>query len=262
MHQYDQVANGESRDRHSRARSRRPLVSVIVPYFRLDQFVSETVTSVLRQSYRPIEVIVVNDGSFRANDRVLQELSQLPGVRVAHKPNGGLGSARNFGVMLSRGEYILPLDADNLVEPEMIEWCVDVLEADPDLAFVSTWSKYVDEQNEELGVGVGYSPIGNQARWTERGNVAADAASVVRRSVFELGHRYSEELTSYEDWFFYRELRRAGRIGHVIPERLVRYRVRADSMLRTDGEEHLASLERTMDSLMIEGSMQWTCPSV
>ena len=77
-------------------------------------------------------------------------------VRVAVQPNSGLGAARNFGVKISRGRYVALLDADNLFEPSFIERAVDVLEADPEIVYVSCWSRYIDDRGiPQLGPGAG-----------------------------------------------------------------------------------------------------------
>ena len=84
-----------------------------------------------------------------------------------------------------------------------------------------------------------------------------DAAAVIRRRVFERGFWYSQDLTSYEDWQFYRELHAAGLHGHGIPERLLRYRVRGGSMLRDIGLPLEARLRCEMDAHLIERGIEW-----
>src|SRR5207244_3488992 len=136
-----------------------------------------------------------------------------------------------FGVLQSTGRYVFPLDSDNVAEPDFVSRCVEILERRREIAYVTSWSRYIDEHGvERQGYDIGYQPLGNHAAVNAQQNVAGDAAAVVRRRIFDAGFRYSDELTSFEDWHFYRELQRAGHIGAVIPERLLRYRVRGDSM--------------------------------
>jgi glycogen synthase len=254
---YTELAEAaRSRPAPRRPRGPRPLVSVVVPYFGLDRYVEETVHSVFEQSYAPIEVIVVNDGSLRDEDRVLAELAARYPIAVLTQDNSGLGAARNFGVRQSRGRYVFPLDADNLAEPSFVERCVDVLESDPEMAFVTAWSRYIDEDGDPQPGGD--QPLGNSSALVELNNVAGDAAAVIRRRVFDLGFSYSTELTSYEDWVLYRELRRSGYCGHVIPERLLVYRVRRDSMVRELGLPELGRLEGEMEAQVTERGMEWT----
>ncbi len=89
-------------------------------------------------------------------------------------------------------------------------------------------------------------------------NVAGDAAAVIRRSVFDQGFSYSEELTACEDWHFYRELRACRHFGSVIPERLLYYRVREASMQAQIGIPWRQSILSEMEAHLRENAMQWT----
>ncbi len=242
----------------SRSPGPRPLISVIVPYFKLDDYVEEAVESAFEQSYAPIEVIVVNDGSTREQDAILAALASRYPIRVALQSNAGLGAARNFGIGQSAGRYVLPLDADNALEPTFVEEALEVLEREERVAYVTSWGRYVDEHGGPLPDGAeGYNPIGNEKPLLDLDNFAGDAMAVVRRRIFDLGFAYSTELTSFEDWFLYRELTEAGWTGLVIPRRLLRYRVRADSMLREIGIPNRERIHHEMRALLRERQVRW-----
>ncbi|HMJ95548.1 MAG TPA: hypothetical protein VK486_06830, partial [Thermoleophilaceae bacterium] len=85
--------------------------------------------------------------------------------------------------------------------------------------------------------------------------------ALIRRSLFERGYAYSTDLTSYEDWLLYLELHHAGHHGGVIPERLIRYRVREESMMRTVGAPRLARLYEELSAHRRELQISWTAPS-
>ncbi len=240
----------------------RPLVSVVIPYFKMHEFVEDTVRSVVDQDYRPIEIVVVNDGSFQPDDEVLDRLVDRYPLRVLTKPNGGLGSARNFGIRQSRGRYVVPLDSDNLISSAFIERAVTLLESRPELGFVTAWTRYIDERGNPHDGSPGYQPIGNSTPAVRDDNVAGDAVAVIPRRIFDEGHWYSEELTSYEDWFFYMRLYDAGILGHAIPERLIDYRIRSDSMLRAIGEVYRGAIYAEMRAIEAEEKIRWVCKSV
>jgi hypothetical protein len=243
------------------ARHERRLVSVVIPYYHLDRYIEETVRSAFEQTYPNLEVIVVNDGSLRAEDAILFELAERYGFRLVTQPNSGLGAARNAGIKMSRGYYVFPLDADNVAEPEFVERCVEVLDGDESLAFVTSWTRYIDDDGSPHdGAAAGYQPLGNWGSVREQ-NVAGDAAAVIRRRVFDRGFWYSQDLTSYEDWQLYRELHAAGLYGHVIPERLLRYRLRGESMLRDIGLPLQARLKGEMDAHLVERGIEWESKS-
>lgn len=167
------------RRRPPRAGRRPPLVSAIVPYFRAHRFVRDTIGSLLAQTHPRMEILIVNDGSWADDDEVLAELSACLPVTVLHQPN----AARNFGIRQCRGRYILPLDSDNMVEPEFVARCLALLEARDELAFVTAWSRYIDENGVPRSgrVDVGYQPFGNVGAANAESNVSGDAGCSRRR---------------------------------------------------------------------------------
>lgn len=236
VERYQELATLAPRRRRTSARrtTSPPMVSAIVPYYRAARHVRQTLESLLAQTYRPLEIVLVNDGSFAEEDWILGELAAELPIVVVTQMNSGLGAARNFGISQSRGRYVLPFDADDLLHPAFVERCVSVLECHDDVAYVTSWSRYIEEDGTPRPGPLGYQPLGNSYLLEEE-NVAGSAEAVLRRRLFDLGFRYSTELTSAEDTNLYRELRRRGHRGIVIPERLLFYRVRADSMLRVIG---------------------------
>jgi glycosyltransferase involved in cell wall biosynthesis len=239
-----------------------PLVSAVVPYYRLSRHVRDTIESLIAQSYPRIEIVLVNDGSFDDDDWVIAELAGAFPVVVVTQMNQGLGAARNFGVSQSRGRYVFFLDSDNVAEPEFVARCVEVLEHDHELAYVTSWSRYIDDDGNVMpGPVLGYQPLGNHAAVNAVENVAGDAAAVLPRRIFDAGFRYSEELTSFEDWALYRRLQRAGHFGAVIPERLLRYRVRSDSMQAQIAQPKRIRLEAEIAALIRENEVRWTSSS-
>src|SRR5438270_11381077 len=107
----------------------------------------------------------------------------------------------------------------------------------------------------------GFQPIGNRSTMIDTDNVAGDAVALMRRSLFDQGFDYSQDLTSYEDWDLYRRLARAGHFGIVVPERLFRYRVRENSMIRQVGFPHTARLREEMAAGMREREVRWAYKS-
>jgi glycogen(starch) synthase len=238
-----------------------PLVSVVIPYFRLDGFIEAAVASAAGQTHSRVEILVVNDGSFREADAVLARIAERSDVRLLTQVNSGLGAARNAGVIHARGDYVVFLDADNVLEPAFVERCLAVLESNPELAYVTAWLRYIDERGEPWhGSQPGYHPLGNWTELVEERNVAGDAVALFRRSVFDGGLAYSPELTSFEDWALYREMRQLGLIGTVIPERLVDYRIRERSMLREIGSPNQERIESEIRAHIRETLMSWTPP--
>lgn len=246
-------------DRPFARASRAPLVSIVIPYFELERYLPETLASAAGQSHSAIEIIVVNDGSLRSADSMVYELAESYGATVVTQPNSGLGAARNFGVAASRGQYVLPLDADDVISESFVARCVLALEQDPDVAYATSWVRYVDPEGHPVSdADGGYTPLGNWSSLIRRANVGGTCTALMRASLFDAGLRYSTDLTSYEDWLLFLQLHEVGRYGVVIPERLIDYRVRSESMMRNVGEPRLARLQGELQAHRIELTTAWS----
>lgn len=102
-----------------------PLVSIIVPCYNQAQYLPEALQTVLEQTYQNWECIIVNDGSPDNTELVAKEwLAKDSRFKYIYKENGGLSSARNVGIENSKGEFILPLDADDKISNNYLEECV------------------------------------------------------------------------------------------------------------------------------------------
>jgi glycosyltransferase involved in cell wall biosynthesis len=102
------------------------LVSVIVPCFNSGNTISETIKSLLSQTWPNIEIIIVNDGSSETYTKAkLEEMASNDRIKIINQQNLGLASARNNGIAFANGEFILPLDADDWLEPEAINLMVN-----------------------------------------------------------------------------------------------------------------------------------------
>ena len=105
-----------------------PLISVIVPVYKVEKYLPACLDSLLAQTYRNFELIVVNDGSPDSCWQIMQRYAaQDARVRSFSKGNGGVSSARNFGLDVARCEYIGFVDSDDLVLPQYLEWLYDAL---------------------------------------------------------------------------------------------------------------------------------------
>lgn len=105
-----------------------PLISVIVQVYKVEKYLPACLDSLLAQTYRNFELIVVNDGSPDDCWQIMQRYAaQDARVRIFNKENGGVSSARNFGLDVARGEYIGFVDSDDFVLPQYLEWLYDAL---------------------------------------------------------------------------------------------------------------------------------------
>src|ERR1700680_1606833 len=111
-----------------------PLVTVVVPAYNYEHFISETLLSVRAQTYQQWECIVVDDGSTdNTGSAVSDFVEKDPRIKYIRQENGGLAAARNTGIAHGAGEYYQFLDADDLLEPRKFERQVELLEQHPEI---------------------------------------------------------------------------------------------------------------------------------
>lgn len=107
----------------------KPMVSVIVPLYNASAYIVEALDSVLASTYRPLEIVVVDDGSKDDSLSAVQAYAKdHPEVRVLHQENAGVSAARNHGIREAKGEYILPVDADDTIGTTYIEHAVEAMQ--------------------------------------------------------------------------------------------------------------------------------------
>lgn len=212
-----------------------PVVSVVIPCFNSHQYLLEAIASVAQQTYTDHEIIVVNDGS--TDVATVAALQQLPsGVTVLHKRNGGLASARNFGIARATGNVIVTLDSDDRFQKSFFKKAVAVLQQNPETGVVSSYVK-------EFGV----------SKKTWRSSATDDfsfltenrivACCVFRRKCWEEVGGYDEKMRSgMEDWDFWIRVTQQGWKVHVIPQRLFFYRKSSASMLVNETRPKMAAI--------------------
>lgn len=236
-----------------------PMVTAVVPYYRGHRYVREAIASLLAQNHRELEVLLVNDGSFNVEDEILDELGQDPRVQIVTQLNRGDLAARTLGIRLARGEYLLMFDADNVLDPSFVSRALAVLRAEPDLAYVTSWLRFMGPEEEDLPDILGYAPLGNAVLGEDEENWDGDMTALFpRRVLADVDPVFPEQAPMQGDWYLYRRLRDLGRFGAVIPERLIRYRVHGDSILRSHDEAlHRRSWVAGRDRRRLEAT-RWT----
>lgn len=206
------------------------LVSVIIPCYNQAHFLAEAVESVVNQTFTEWEIIVVNDGSPDDTKGAFQQLvNRWPKhiFRYLEKPNGGLADARNAGIAIARGKYILPLDADDKLHPEMLEKTVALLETRPDIAIAYTDLVHFGAVNGIVRAAEFDFPKLCQ-------NNQLNYCSLYRRELWSaVGGYHANMLWGYEDWDFWVGCGERGFKAKRIPEPLLLYRVKNSSMYTT-----------------------------
>ncbi len=204
-----------------------PKVSVVIPCFNQGQFIDEAVDSILAQSFTDFEIIVVNDGS--TDDRtngLLQNYSREK-TRVVVTANMGLAAARNNGIAVAAGEYILPLDADDRIASTYLEKAVAILDADAEVGIVYS--------NAQLfgAVETGWLLPEYSLERMLVDNLIFCSAFFRRDDWLAAGGYDAGMIYGWEDYEFWLGLIERGRKVVRIEEALFFYRVASDSMVRS-----------------------------
>ncbi len=201
------------------------LVSVIVPCYNHAHYLPETLQSIVNQTYRNWECIIVNDGSPDNTEEVaLEWVKKDSRFKYFYKENGGLAEARNFGIKNSNGEFILPLDSDDLIGSTYIEKAVNKLVKHPEIGIIYCKAVLFGDQN-----GVWHIPKYKLKRHLTHNTIFCTA--LFRRKDFDKTIGYNKNLIyGYEDWDFWLSLIEHDAQVFRIPEYLFSYRIRTKSM--------------------------------
>lgn len=206
----------------------RPLVTVGIAHFNLGRYLPEALQSLVEQTYRNLEVIVVDDGSTEAAsiEAIAKLEREYPRFRFLRQPNGGIGAARNRLLAEARGEFFIPMDADNIARPAMVETFVKAIGRNPDLSAMTCYfHAFADEAPDRFIYA--HRPTGGPHSLACIRNVYGDANGIFRTADFrEVGGYETDRGTSCEDWEAYVKLIHAGKRIDVIPEYLFLYRHR------------------------------------
>lgn len=211
-----------------------PKVSIIIPCYNYGRFIKQALDSVWQQTFRDYEVIIVDDGSTDAYTiDVLRKIeNDFPQVQVIRQENGGAAKARNAGIARSLGEFILPLDADDVIDPQMIEKCLSEIEKNDQYGFVYTDTKVFGDFTGTL-----IRPEYDFYRLLMRNYVVV--SSMIRKKAWEDVGGYDENMHGgYEDWEMYIRMGSAGYEGKLLKEALFSYREHGISKNKEATEKH------------------------
>jgi glycosyltransferase involved in cell wall biosynthesis len=204
-----------------------PKVSVVIPCYNHGRYLDEAIDSVLAQTFDDFEIVVVDDGSTDAFTIDLLKGYHREKTRVLRTVNMGLAAARNNGIAAAGGQYILPLDADDRIEPTYLEQAVAVLDGDPQVAIVYCRARLFGAVESEWLL-----PEYTLERMLLDNVIFCSA--VFRRSDWTAIGGYDPGMVyGWEDYDFWLGIiERGGQVVR-IPEILFCYRVASDSMVRS-----------------------------
>ncbi|MBR6033850.1 MAG: glycosyltransferase [Clostridia bacterium] len=210
-----------------------PKVSIIVPVYNVEPYLERCLDTLINQTIQDVEIIAVNDGSKDNSGEILNKFQEkYPNiVKVLNKENGGLSSARNYGIPHATGEYIAFIDSDDYVEKDMYEKMYnEAKKGDYDMVECDFIWEYPDKQR--IDTGVIYS---SKKEALEKARVVAWNKLYKKDIVLNSGIWFPEGLRYEDVEFFYKILPKLNRIGFV-KEPFIHYIQRSNSISNTQNE--------------------------
>ncbi len=205
------------------------LISVIIPCYNSEHTLEDTLSSLKVQDFDSWEAIIVNDGSTDNSEAIaLKFVKHDAHFKYFKKPNGGLGSARNFGIAKALGQYILPLDADNTIRPQFAKQALLVFQKDSGLGVVYGDAMYFGEKQ-------GIWKVGGFDKFRLLRKNYIDACAIIKKEVFDNlgGYDVNMPHQGNEDWDLWLRVLNSKYKFHYLDEITFDYRVVKNSMIRS-----------------------------
>ena len=213
-----------------------PLISVIVPIYQVEAYLRQCIDSILLQTHRNLDIILIDDGSPDGCPKICDEYAEKDNrIRVIHKENGGLSDARNAGLTIARGEYIGFVDSDDWIMPDMYEYLLQgICGYGADISYcgwVNIHETWVDYQNEQTDKVYTMETALNELFFDRLKNFSWNKlykAELWEKVRFPKGRNFEDILTTYK--LFERSARVA-----ILKEPKYCYRIRQGSIMNEYG---------------------------
>lgn len=213
------------------------LVSVILPFYNAQEYIKPALTSILRQHYRELEIILVNDGSTDNSEDIALKLTsnddRVKYLYLDDGPHGHVAAGRNAGIEVASGDYITFQDADDVSDLKRIQRQVDYMSAFADVEFVSCLARDFSDGGKvsKAEGGAEFLTSKQIARNLYRCNCIIQACTLFRRNVFDK-YGYYDVTTPYaKDYEYWLRLLGRGAEFHKIPEILYHRRIHPEQWM-------------------------------
>lgn len=177
-----------------------PTISVIIPVYNGEKTIKETIESVLNQTFRDFELIIINDGSQDATLEIIQAINDER-IQVFSYQNSGVSASRNRALTKAKGEFISFIDADDLWTPNKLELQLKALQDNPQAAVAYSWSDWIDESGQFLRSG-GHITVNGKAyeKLLLRDFIESGSNPLIRKQALDEVGCFEQSVTPAEDW--------------------------------------------------------------
>lgn len=187
----------------------RPLISVIVPVYNVEKYLEECLDSIIKQTYKKLQIILIDDGSIDNSGKICDSYqAEDDRINVIHKDNGGLSDARNKGLKIAKGDYLAFVDSDDFITKDYVEYLLKILEKYNADVSVCSKQNFIDggtikKKDEEAEVVV-YTGIAAMENLLYQKNIENSAwgklykASLFKDIYYPVGKLYEDLGTTYK----------------------------------------------------------------
>lgn len=209
------------------------MVSIIIPAYNTEKYIAETINSVLNQTYKEWELIVVDDGSTDNTAKIVKAFCEKDNrIQYFYKENSGVSDTRNYGMEKAKGEYIVFLDSDDVWLNIFLEETLSVLKENENIGAVNTNVQFVDYKSNKTSIfyrGVTSSDINKLIFFELKNKTTGPSGTVVKTNLAKKINGFNKDLSNVADKMFYIDLSKITNIAN-IDKVLWYYRVHNDNM--------------------------------
>ncbi len=217
-----------------------PKITVIIPTYNSARFLPAAIQSVLDQTRKDVEILILDDASTDNTHEVLSPFLKDSRVRlVSHPHNIGITANRNYGLSIAKGEYIAMLDSDDVwLDSCKLERQIEILETHPHIAIVGTHAKIIDEHGSTLGTITHKSADRSIRASMMFRNQFIQSSILIRKSILEDVGYYDEHMPIWEDYELWLRIGIKYQFRN-IPEQLIAYRVHESNISKSSKKKSL-----------------------
>lgn len=189
-------------------KEKKPLISVIVPVYKTEQYLDKCLTSIVNQTYENIEIILVDDGSPDSCPQICDDWKKKDNrIIVIHKVNGGLSSARNVGILKSKGEYVCFVDSDDYIAMDFVEYLFDMVEKNKTCISVAPYVVVTEKKKISSDMGYNDAILSNkeviERMILDKGITVSACSKLFKKELFDgiefpIGVLFEDTITTYK----------------------------------------------------------------
>jgi glycosyltransferase involved in cell wall biosynthesis len=212
-----------------------PYVTVLMPVYNSEMYLKEAIDSILNQTFRDFEFIVINDGSTDSTSDIIKSYSDPRIIYLQNEKNCGVAKSLNMGLRIARGKYIVRMDADDISLPDRLEKQVSFMDANPGIGVCGTWLKTFGNgdvvwtppgTHDEIFVGIFFCYV----------NTYHPTVIIRKDTIFNLQEFYNEDFSQSEDVEYWARLANLGVKFANIEKVLLKYRLHEENVSKTHHE--------------------------